>query len=211
MKLAEGETSIACYPVAAPRRGAQATLTSRRLVWLQDDQEEHYPLDKISCVTYGFQRAGGRVAWAVILLLAALALGAGLIWAQGNLPALAQSMVATLADGENPERIAAARRAYQQRVDALMLMILPLWGLAGALAMYAAWLLYTGIRGETRAQITLFAVQRSLQRRGRDPLLLEFGEQAARVAAGLKPDNAASPVAESPDLLDWVPSRLVGR
>ncbi len=211
MKLAEGETSIGCYPAAAPGRGCQATLTSHRLVWLQDEQEEHYPLDKISCVSYGFQRAAGRSSWAVMLLLAALALGVGLLWAQGNLPALAQSMVTTLADSENPERIAAAQRAYAQRVDTLMLMILPLWGLAGALAMYAGWLLYTGLRGETRVQITLFTVTRSLQQRGRDSALLEFGEQAARIAAGLKPDGAAPPTTEPPDLLDWVPTRLVGR
>ncbi|MGH8459750.1 MAG: hypothetical protein ACRESV_10385, partial [Nevskiales bacterium] len=155
MRLAEDETSIANYPLIAPKgRGVQATLTSRRLVWLRDNQEEHYPLDKITCVSYGFERARRSVAWAVILLLFAIGLGIGLVWAQGNLPSLTDSMVQSLADSETPERIAAARRAYERRVDALMLMVLPLWGLAGAALTYAAWLLYTGIRGETRMLIT---------------------------------------------------------
>lgn len=210
MKLSEGETSIANYPAVAPKgRGVQATLTSRRLVWLCDTVEEHYPLDKLTCVTYGFERARSSVTWAVVLLLIAGGLGVALIWAQAHLPALAESMVKTLADSENAERVAAARRAYVQRVEAMMLMIMPLWGVAGAMLSYAAWLLYSGIRGETRVLITSFAVTRILARRGRDPQLLEFGEQVARGAAGLRPDTMGKPL-QPQELLDWVPTRLAG-
>jgi hypothetical protein len=213
MKLADGETSISCYPPAAPPgRGVQATLTSHRLVWLLDDsREEHYPLDKISCVTYGFERAARSVSWAVFLLLLAIGLGAFLVWAQGNLPALAESMVKALSDSETPERIAAARKAYEQRVNALMLAILPLWGLAGAVLMYAAWQLYTGIRGETRVQFTVLAVTRTLQCRGREPLLLAFGEKVSQWASGLKARNTEAPkVTATPAKTDpesWPPRR----
>jgi hypothetical protein len=208
MKLAEGETSISNFPTVAPRGGGvQATLTSRRLVWLRDAVEEHYPLDKITCVTYGFERARGSVTWAVILLLFAIGLGIGLAWAQANLPSMAESMVKTLADSEKPERIVGARLAYTQRVDTLMLMILPLWGLAGAVLAYATWLLYAGVRGETRVQITSFAVTRTLERRGLLPQLLEFGELVAQRAAGLQSRPSAAPAVD-PNMVDWIPTKL---
>jgi hypothetical protein len=207
MKLAEGENSIACYPAAAPPgRGIQATLTSHRLVWSDGEQEEHYPLERIGGVTHGFQRTTRSVFWAVVMLVLAAGLGAGLLWAQANLPALADSMVQTLGAGENPERVAAAHRAYQQRVDALMLLAMPLWGVAGALLAYAAWRLYTGIRGVTRVQVTLLPATRTLARRGRDPQLLEFGEQVARRAAGLSAGAKPPPVAED-KFVDWIPAR----
>jgi hypothetical protein len=207
MKLAEGEVSISNYPAVAPRGGGvQATLTSRRLVWLRDAVEEHYPLDKITCVTHGFERSRRSASWAVILLLFAIGLGIGLSWAQGHLPALAGSMVQSMADSETPERIAAARRAYERRVDSLMLMVMPLWGLAGAMLTYAAWLLYVGIRGETRVSITSFAVTRLLARRGRDPALLEFGERVAQRAGGLESSTQPEP-ARAEDFIDWIPPK----
>lgn len=181
MKFAENEISIASYPATAPTDGsAQALLTDRRFVWRTGAQEEHYPLDKISCVIRGYERATRRVLWAVVLITLAIALGATLVWAQMDLPNKVESMVQTLSDRETPERITSARRAYQQRVDAVMLMILPLWGLASGLLVYGLWLAYSGLRGETRLQITLFAVTRMLSRRGRDPQLLEFGEKLAQ-------------------------------
>lgn len=212
MRLADEERSISNYPAVAPRgHGVQATLTSRRLVWLQDTQEEHYPLDRITCVTYGYERMRRSVTWAVILLVVAVTLAIFLGWAQTNLPALAESMVKTLADHESAERIAAARRAYQQRVDAMMLMILPLWGVAGALLLYACWLLYTGIRGETRLVITAFAVTRVLAQRGRDAAMLEFGELLAQRAAGLesgqRPETAREPVLDTAGMIDWIPKK----
>lgn len=211
MKLAQDERSLSNYPVAAPQgRGVQATLTSHRLIWLQDSQEEHYPLDRVTSVVYGFERMRRRMNWAVALLIMAITLAIFLGWAQSNLPSLAESMVKTLADHESPERIAAARRAYEQRVDAMMLMILPLWGIAGALLMYSAWLLYTGIRGMTHVQVTIYAVIRTLSRRGRDPLLLEFGEQVAQRISGLEPDIETESALESvmdPNMIDWIPPR----
>ncbi len=211
MKLAQDERSLGNYPTAAPRgRGIQATLTSHRLVWLQDTQEEHYPLGHITSVTYGYERLQRRVNWALALLIFAIALAAFLGWAQSNLPSLAESMVKTLADHESPERIAAARRAYEQRVDAMMLMIFPLWAVATALLAYASWLLYTGIRGETRLLITAYGAARTLSRRGRDPRLLEFGELTAQRAAGLEPSAESEPIIESDldsDMVDWIPPK----
>jgi hypothetical protein len=211
MKLAQDERSLSNYPPTAPRgRGAQATLTSHRLIWLQDTQEEHYPLSHITGVTYGYERMQRRISWALALLIGAAALAVFLGWAQSNLPTLAESMVKTLADSENPERIAAARRAYDQRVDAMMLMIMPLWGVAGAVLAYAAWLLYTGIRGETRVVITAYATIRNLSRRGHDPGLLEFGEQAAQRVAGLEPTVGLEPELEpvmDSSMIDWIPPK----
>lgn len=211
MKLAQEERSLSNYPVAAPHgRGAQATLTSHRLIWLQDTQEEHYPLAHITNVTYGYERMQRRIGWALALLISAAVLAVFLGWAQSNLPTLAESMVKTLADSENPERIAAARRAYDQRVDAMMLMIMPLWGVAGAMLAYGTSLFYTGIRGETRVQITAYATVRSLSQRGRDPRLLEFGEQAAQRVAGLEPaleqEPEFEPVMDS-SMIDWIPPK----
>lgn len=207
MKLGLDEVSLANYPAAAPAgSGVQATLTSHRLVWLQGTQEEHYPLNKTSCVSYGFERAHRSVTWAVIMLVIAVMLAAFLGWAQTNLPALAESMVKTLADHESPQRIEAARRAYAQRVDTLSMAILPLWGLAGALFMYATWLLYSGIRGMTRVVFTSMAVSRVLQQRGRDSQLLEFGELLAQRACGLEPRAEAEPEVDT-ELLDWIPNK----
>lgn len=207
MKLAKGESSVSNYPALAPRgRGVQAVLTSRRLVWLRDAQEEHYPLDRIAGVQLGFERSGRRIHWALALLASAIALGAALVWAQGFLPTMADTLLQSLADSENPERIAAARRSYQQQADALTLMILPLWGLAGAALAYAGWLLYTGIRGETRVSFSALATTRLLQSRGRDTALLEFGELLAQRAAGLESHAAPLP-SESDNLVDWIPTR----
>jgi hypothetical protein len=180
MKLAEGELPLATYPAAAPKRGVQATLTMYRLVWQDGVRDEHFPLDKITCVTLGFARSARRIGWSIALLLLALGLGIALGWTQAHLPTLVESMMQTLADHENPQRLAAARRVYEQRLDLLMLAMLPAWALTGAAAMLALWLGYTGLRGETRVEITLFAVVRRLSQPGRDPRLLEFGEQVAR-------------------------------
>lgn len=208
MKLTEGEASIACYPAAAPAgHGVQATLTSHRLVWSNGTIEEHHPLSHISCVTYGFQRAARSLIWAVVVLGLAVALSTGLLWAQANLPALAESMVKTLGAGESAERVAAARRAYQQRLDLLMMLVMPLWGLVGVMVMHASWLLYSGIRGETRVQFSLPDATRSLQQRGRDPKLLEFGEWAARRASGLNSAEGVAIEDTNPEFDDWIPKR----
>lgn len=207
MKLAEGESSLSSYPAFAPPGGAaQATLTSHRLVWLQGTQEEHYPLDKITAVTYGFERASRRISWAVAMLVFAVCLGIFLAWAQANLPSLAESMVRSLADSESPQRIEAARSAYRQRVEVMTLMILPLWGLAGMTLAYASWLLYTGIRGKTRVVATIYAITRLLERRGRDPDLLEFGELLAQRACGLQAVAVAEPPIDQ-HLIDWIPKK----
>lgn len=208
MKLGDTETSISNYPAIAPRgRGVQATLTSHRLVWLRDTQEEHYPLDKITCVAQGYERSTGRVIWSVVLLVFALALGIALQAAPTQLPKLMDTTVQTLSDRENPERIAAARRTYQQRLDFLLLALLPLWGVVGAAGLYGLWLGYTGMRGETRVQITSFAVVRTLSRRGREPQLLEFGEHVAQRAAGLQSRPGAAPVVDQ-NVIDWIPTKL---
>lgn len=207
MNLADGETSLACYPAAAPKgRGVQATLTSHRLVWSDDAYEEHYPLGRISSVTYGFRRNTRNLGWAVVLLTLAALLGALLMWAQANLPALAETMVKTLADSENPERIAAARETYDRRLDLLMLLVLPLWGVVGIMVMHAAWLLYSGIRGVTCVRLSLPEAVRNLQQRGHDQQLLDFGESLARRVAGLDVAAAAGPGTGN-DFVDWIPKR----
>lgn len=213
MKFADQELSLASYPANAPTDGsAQAVLTNRRFVWRTGGQEEHYPLDKISCVASGYQRAAHRALWAALLIMLAIAIGATLVWAQVDLPNKVESMVQGLSDRETPERIASARRAYQQRVDAVMLMILPLWGIASGLLVYGLWLAYSGIRGETRVQVTLFAVTRSLSRRGRDSQLLEFGErlgqQFGAVAAsgiGSNPAPVTQLRKEPIEIRDFIP------
>ncbi len=208
MKLGEGETSIANYPAVAPTgRGVQATLSSHRLVWLQGTQEEHYPLEKITGVSQGYERRTGRVIWGAVLLVFALALGIALQAAPSQLPKLLDTTVQTLTDRENPERIASARRTYQQRLDFLLLALLPLWGVVGAAGLYGLWLGYTGIRGETRVQITLLAITRTLQQRGHDPQLLEFGEKVAQRAAGLRSRASAMPAVDQ-NLVDWIPTKL---
>ena len=187
MKFAEGEVSVATYPGVASNGGTQAALSNRRLMWRAGTREEHYPIDKIVGVTHGYERSPRHIVWALLLVAAAIALGATLSWAQQTLPAQVDSMVERLADREKPERIAAARRAYQQRVDAVLLLILPLWGVASGLLVYGVWLGYKGALGETRVEIALFGNTRRLSRRGRDPRLLEFGERLAQQFGGGAP------------------------
>lgn len=208
MKLGEGETSISNYPAIAPTgRGVQATLSSHRLVWLQGTQEEHYPLDKITAVAQGYERRTGRVIWGVVLLVFALILGIALQAAPSQLPKLLDTTVQTLTDREDPERVAAARRTYQQRLDFLLLALLPLWGIVGSAGLYGVWLGYTGFRGETRVQVTVLATTRTLQQRGRDPQLLEFGELVAQRAARLR-SRASAMSAVDQNLVDWIPTKL---
>ena len=143
--------------------------------------EEHYPFSKITCVTQGFHRRAGRLFWASVLFAFATALALGLLWLSANLPQLLQEVIHALADSENPKHIASARRFYEVEVQDAILLLLPvMWSCVGIAVLFGGWLIYSGLRGETRVQLTLFGIHRTLAVRGHDPALLEFGEKVSQ-------------------------------
>ena len=182
MKLSEGENQIGTYTHKSRRDGTTTlVLTSRRLQLVRGKAEDHYPLHSILSISMHFHRRRSDFVSGIVLLLFVLLFAMLFSKVQSNMPGLVTAIVNQAAEFGYDE---VQRQAMQQDMTArgqTLLTLFPLfWALLTASLAYALWLLYCGIRGETRLRIGHADGGKEIAVRGNNTALLEFGQTVAQ-------------------------------
>lgn len=168
------ETPIASFQFGnGPLRGTQLALYAARLLHQGAGQMESITLSAVAAVRVGFERDYARIAWGVVLLLAALLL----FLAAGPLSGLAADAAAEIT-GKNA--VAQLLRGTLHALGAAASM-LPAAGVAallggGALAAFG-WI------GMTVLVLSLPATERAYSVRGQSRMLVDFAELLAERVA----------------------------
>ena len=168
------ETPIASFQFSnGPLRGTQLALYAARLLHQGAGQMESITLSAVAAVRVGFERDYARIAWGVVLLLAALLL----FLAAGPLSGLAADAAAEIT-GKNA--VAQLLRGTLHALGAAASM-LPAAGVAallggGALAAFG-WI------GMTVLVLSLPATERAYSVRGQSRMLVDFAELLAERVA----------------------------
>ena len=171
---------IAGYDVASgAQRGARFTLYSNRVVLAGAGATETVPLAHLASVRIAFERDARKLAWAIALVIAALALGALSApldaWMQGL-----QARVSASGTGDSLESVLAA---CFSAIAHLARLFAPAAWLLGAGA--AALLVFYGL-GRTTLTLAFAATERACAVRGRDRRLEDFAELLADQLAARK-------------------------
>lgn len=160
------------------QRGSRLTLFANRVVQQGADSMETVPLAQLAAVRVAFEREPGKLNWAVVLLVLALALAA----VSGPLQGWSAGAAARIVE-----------HAGRESLDALLLATLTaLGGLAGllpalaaALAALAATLAVLFWLGLTTLTLSFGAVERAYAVRGRSRFLIEFADTLGERLAAL--------------------------
>jgi hypothetical protein len=182
MKFAEGESQLASYTHKSPRHGTRTlVLTGRRLQLAQGPREDHFPLRSIQAVSLDFHRRRADLVSGTVLLLFVLLFASVMSWLQSNMPAVVGYMVGTAAEfGYDEGQRQVMLQQMTGRAQTLLSLFPLFWGLLTLSLAYALWLLYTGIRGETRLRIVLADGSHEFAVRGNNAGLMEFGQTVAQ-------------------------------
>lgn len=167
------EAPIAGYDVASgAQRGARFTLYANRLVLAGAGAMETVPLAHLASVRIAFERDARKIAWAIALALAAIALGA----VSAPLDAWMQGLQAKLAAGSTGESLESVLAACFSAIAHLARLFVPAAWLLGA---GAAALLVIFWIGRTTLTLAFAATERACAVRGRDRRLEDFAELLA--------------------------------
>ena len=182
MKLADGENQLGSYTHKSRREGDSiAILTNRRLQIARGGIEENYPRWAITSVILSFQRRRGDITSAIVLLLFLIGFASALAWTQSNMTGIVNSVIRLAADfGYDTAQQTVMQQQMQARGQTLLVLYPVFWGLAALGLLYALWLGFTGIRGETRMLISFLDGQQELKMPGNNAALLEFGQTVAQ-------------------------------
>jgi hypothetical protein len=168
------EPAVATFDFpSGPLRGTQLTLYATRLMHHGIGHMESLSLGAIAAVSAGYQRDTRRIGWGVTLLLAALVL----FVLFRPLGAFAEGVGAEVADGQAMGQLL---RAVMRALEVLA-GLMPVVGVA-----FLAWggtLIAFGWMGTTTLVLTLAAIERVYEVRGRNHLLLDFAELLAECVA----------------------------
>jgi hypothetical protein len=151
-------------------RGSQLILYPRCLVHRSDAHVETVPLARVTALKVSFEREGARLAWGVVLVIAALLLLAMSAPLGSFAHGAAQEM------GANGQGVARALSALFRFME-LLAAVLP--ALAIACVVVGAMLVVHGWRGSTTLMLSLGGETRDYSVRGRDKQLLDFADMAA--------------------------------
>jgi len=161
---------IADYDVAGgAQRGARFTLYANRLVLAGPNVMETVPLAHLASVRITFERDARKLAWAIALVLLALALGALSAPLDGFMRAL-QAKVSAGGTGESLEAVLAA--CFSAAAHLARLFVPAAW----LLAALAALLLAFYALGRSTLTLAFAATERACSVRGRDRRLQDFAE-----------------------------------
>ena len=172
MQFAENEKVIADTPFGIGPLGGTVTLTSRRFIIAARDYEESIPLAAVTAVRAAFARDLGAAVWGSVILAIALGFGAGYKSLETSANGIALAIERRVTD-KVPERSEAYGHYVNVPAALVWLLMLPLIGLGGAK-------LGAGVMGETELVIATASGELRRARYGKQPDLMEFGEQAGR-------------------------------
>ena len=168
--LAEFEIS------SGAQRGSRLGLYANRLVHQGGDSMETVPLAQLAALRVAFERDPRKLNWAVALLLAALVLAA----AAGPLQSGIAAAASKVGDPARRESLDAMLYGVFNALGGFA-SILP--GIAAALAVAAAALLFYFWLGATVLTFAFAATERSYTVRGRNRLLIDFAHSVAEQLA----------------------------
>jgi hypothetical protein len=151
------------------QRGARLALHSNRLVQWGGDAMETIVLAQIASVRVAFERDARRLGWGLALLAFALVLAL----VSGPLQRAFANAMARSGDAARAESLDTFLHGVFNALAALA-SLLP--GIAGALVVAAAALLVYYWLGKTTLTLAFGATERVFAVRGRNRLLVEFGE-----------------------------------
>jgi hypothetical protein len=160
---------------SGPLRGTHLTLYAARLMHQGGGHMESLSLGAIAAVSVGYHRDTRRIGWGVTLTFAALVLFA----LYRPLGAFAAGVGAEVADAQAMGQLL---RAVFRALE-VFAGLMPVLGVA-----FLAWagtLIYFGWQGTTILVLTLTAIERVYEVRGRNHLLLDFAELVAERVAKL--------------------------
>lgn len=171
MQLADDEQKVSEYFF----KGAKSTsvLTNKRLVIFYRNNEESYPLSKITSVKAGFARSIGMMVGGMLIAVVGLLFGiTGMHYTnqiEQALPYLDERAARGVSGFEN--EATEARRLVKKGKMIGPLLILSLG--VGIPLVVIGW------RGETRLEVASFAGSKSYSAKGKNASLIDFGQVVA--------------------------------